>query len=117
MISLDTNVLIWGVKRRATQNRLYMLDRAQAFLKDCRDSRIRIMLAAQVVSEYLVGFDREAMRASLKILEKAFFLYVGFAARPRSPPALPSRALAGFSCAPASTTDLRHYPKYWTSAA
>jgi predicted nucleic acid-binding protein len=72
--SVDAQILIWGVKRQATSNRQQMIKRATAFFQKCREDNIRVIIPAQALAEYLVGFDDRTRYQSLAILQKAFII-------------------------------------------
>jgi predicted nucleic acid-binding protein len=72
MICIDTNVLIWGVKRRATDNRKHMIQRAIDFFHQCKSNGIKIAIPAHVIGEFLVGYEQPALAGSLGVLQKAF---------------------------------------------
>jgi hypothetical protein len=75
MYSVDTNVLIWGLKKRATENRVDMIPRAVEFFKTVRSHRIRIIIPSQVMAEFLAGYPDDASRdAACKMLEENFFI-------------------------------------------
>ena len=74
MLSVDTNIVIWGIKRQATSNRQHMIAKAIAFFEACQRDGTPIMLPAHALAEYLVDFDDAGRHASLAVMEKAFFI-------------------------------------------
>ncbi len=73
-ISIDSMILIWGIKREATQNRSDMIPRATAFFKQCRDDHERIIIPAPSLAEYLVKLPAEQRAKSIALFEKSFII-------------------------------------------
>ncbi|HVC96887.1 MAG TPA: hypothetical protein VND64_24625 [Pirellulales bacterium] len=73
-ISVDAQILIWGIKRQATPDRQHMIDRAARFFRQCQREHQRIFLPAQSLAEFLVGYDAEQRRLSLARLSRGFLV-------------------------------------------
>ena len=73
-VSIDAQILIWGIKKQATANRAHMIARASAFFERCRNDRTKLILPAQALAEYLVGFDDATRNRSIVMLERTFII-------------------------------------------
>jgi predicted nucleic acid-binding protein len=73
-ISVDAQILIWGIKRKATPARQNMIQRAAAFFRMHESDRQQIFLPAQALAEFLVGYDAEQRRQSLARLSRTFLI-------------------------------------------
>src|SRR5205085_8675651 len=72
--AIDAQILIWGIKNQATPNRVEMIERARAFFRKCDEDRERIILPAQALAEFLVGYTDQQCRESLALLSKGFII-------------------------------------------
>lgn len=71
VVSFDTMVLIWGVKRVAKEGQEHMIDRTVRFLDWLTAERHVVYLTTQALAEYLGGFTEPGERdAQLAELEK-----------------------------------------------
>lgn len=70
-VYLDTQVLVWGIKREATPGQEGMVLRAEHFLRWIEENAIQVAVPAVVFGELLlrVPEDRHAER-SLHLLER-----------------------------------------------
>lgn len=73
-ISIDAQILIWGIKREATENRKHMIERAAAFFSKCAADREKIWLPAQSLAEFLAGYDEAERAESLAALAESFVI-------------------------------------------
>jgi predicted nucleic acid-binding protein len=73
-ISVDSQILIWGIKRQATPNRQHMIERAARFFQGCQQDHQQIYLPAQSLAEFLVGYTAEQRRQSLARLSQGFLI-------------------------------------------
>jgi len=73
-ISVDAQILIWGIKRQATKNREEMIERAVAFFRQCSNDHQQVYLPAQSFSEFLVGYDPAKRRELLTLLPRGFIV-------------------------------------------
>lgn len=74
MIAIDSQVLIWAVKRTATPNRVHMIDRAVAFVESAELTRDKIMIPSLVASEFLVRYSEPERGTALAKLQSRFFV-------------------------------------------
>ena len=54
IIALDTNIVIWGIKKQSTDGQEIMIDRAEAFLKTLEKAQVRVLIPSIVLSEAMV---------------------------------------------------------------
>lgn len=71
-ISVDAQILIWGIKRQATANRQHMIERAAAFFRQCDQNRTQIYIPAQSLAEFLCDYDADKRRQSLAKVARGF---------------------------------------------
>ena len=69
-ISIDAQILIWGIKRQATPNRQEMIERAADFFRQCSEDRQQVYLPAQSFAEFLVGYDADRRRQLIALLPR-----------------------------------------------
>lgn len=74
MISVDTNVLIWGVQHRSAIGREHMIPIAKAFFAHVRDDKIPVVIPAQVLAEFLVLGTQEERDDALRKLDNNFVI-------------------------------------------
>lgn len=74
MICFDTMVLIWGVQGEARPSQQAMIDRTRRFIASLREGNEQIMVPTPALAEYLQGFDNEARKRQLTVLEQSFFI-------------------------------------------
>ena len=72
LVCVDTNILIWGVKKTATPGQEHMIDRAQRFLAILRVSDNIILVPDIVVGEYLLNIDPSDHRSHVLYLQDEF---------------------------------------------
>lgn len=53
IICVDTNIMVWGVKKTATKGQEYLISDADKFLKACQKRKLHVLLPTIVVSELL----------------------------------------------------------------
>ncbi len=73
-ISVDAQILIWGIKKQATENRRDMIPRAEHFFRRCQERREQLILTSQALAEFLVGYSADQMRASLVVVSRTFII-------------------------------------------
>jgi predicted nucleic acid-binding protein len=73
-ISVDAQILIWGIKCQATADRQHMIERAERFFQWCESDRQQVYIPAQALAEFLVGYDAEQRRQSLARLARGFLI-------------------------------------------
>jgi predicted nucleic acid-binding protein len=70
VISVDAQILIWGVQGQATAQRQEMIPRARAFFERCKAEQLKIHLPAFALAEYIVGLDQKQQAESLAALSR-----------------------------------------------
>ena len=73
-VSIDAQILIWGIKRQSTPNRADMIPRAVKFFQKCQDTRTQVFLPAQSFAEFLVGYTPEQRQQTLAVLPRTFIV-------------------------------------------
>jgi predicted nucleic acid-binding protein len=68
-VSIDTQILIWGIKKQASANRRRMIERAEQFFARCAEAKERLILPAQSMAEFLSGYSDEQRVASYEQLK------------------------------------------------
>lgn len=59
LVCFDTQVLIWGVKREASENQEHMIARTQYLIEQCEEKKYKILIPSIVVGELLMGTDQQ----------------------------------------------------------
>jgi len=70
--TIDTNIMIWGIKSEASPGQEDRIERAKLLLEQLDERRIRLVLTAHVVAEYLCGFPVELRDDQFRILSEHF---------------------------------------------
>ncbi len=71
LVTVDTNILIWGVRGNCTAGQEEMLDRSAAIIKNIQRNH-DLALTAICVSEYLALSTDEEASDELRVLEERF---------------------------------------------
>ena len=74
MDAIDTQILIWGVKKEQADGRPDMVPRCIALLEMLKQQRHIIMVPSIVVAEYLADFPPERQEEQRRIIGKNFFV-------------------------------------------
>ncbi|NOY42802.1 MAG: type II toxin-antitoxin system VapC family toxin [Planctomycetes bacterium] len=74
MIALDTNVLVWGIRKVSCPTRPDLIDRCVQLIRDHKARHIEIMIPSIVLAEFLTGQDPVSQRSVKEIIGKAFFI-------------------------------------------
>lgn len=74
MISIDTSILIWGIREHVQTGREDMIDRAKWLIRDHKDRGIPIMVPSVVLAEYLATFDNQSQVEQREIIGRNFFV-------------------------------------------
>ena len=74
LIAIDTQILIWAVKREATPGQEPMIEKATRYLEHLDKCKDQIIIPSVVVSEFLANVPDEREAAVLKALEKRFMV-------------------------------------------
>ena len=74
LIVVDTQILIWAVKREATPGQEPMIEKAAHYLEHLDKCKDQILIPSVVVSEFLANVPDEREAAVLQALEKRFMV-------------------------------------------
>ncbi|MGV3485363.1 MAG: type II toxin-antitoxin system VapC family toxin [Planctomycetaceae bacterium] len=74
MIAIDTNILIWGVRKAPDPARPDYVERAAELIKDQHDMKQPILIPSVVLSEYLVGQEESRHAQVIAALGKSFYI-------------------------------------------
>lgn len=74
LIVVDTQILIWAVKREATPGQEPMIEKAVRYLEYLDKCKDQIIIPSVVVSEFLANVPDDREAAVLKALEKRFMV-------------------------------------------
>ena len=69
---IDTNIIIWGIKRQASEGQREMIVKAENFFKYCDDSKIEIIIPTIVIAEVLSVEPKENQIKYLKVFNDSF---------------------------------------------
>lgn len=72
IVCLDTNILIWGIKKQATPGQENMILQAENFLKWLDQNKKKIIIPVPVISELLVPIPVEEHEPFLKTIHSKF---------------------------------------------
>lgn len=71
-VCIDTQILIWGVRKQATAGQESMIHRAEIFFEYLEKSNARVILPSVSVGEFLTGVPEEKQPAVLETLQERF---------------------------------------------
>ena len=74
LVVVDTQILIWAVKREATPGQEPMIQKALHYLEHLDKSKDRIIVPSVVVSEFLANVPDEREVALLQVLSQKFMI-------------------------------------------
>jgi len=72
MICFDTGPVIWGVQGKARAGQGEMVERTRRYIRHLSEQKIRIMLPAPVVGEYLLGFGEGEQEKQIQVIRHVF---------------------------------------------
>jgi predicted nucleic acid-binding protein len=72
MIAIDTNILIWGLDRRATAGIEGMVPLAERFFEYAARERIEVIVPTQVLAEFLVRNTEDERQAAIALIDPSF---------------------------------------------
>lgn len=75
LVCLDANVVIWGVKKEASEGQEDMIDRALLLIDKLAKRKANIMIPAPVLGEILIRVPAEEQSAILSGIQKRFMIY------------------------------------------
>jgi predicted nucleic acid-binding protein len=73
-ISIDTHILIWGVREFAEVGQEDMIEKTKAFLAQCRKEGTEIIVTAIVLGEFLTDLDPQMHQKITEIIRSAFIV-------------------------------------------
>ena len=71
-VSLDTQIMIWGIKKQATPTQIEMIEKAIRFIDKLDKERARIIIPAVVIGELLSNVPQEKYQEVLDCLTSNF---------------------------------------------
>lgn len=74
IICLDTQIVIWGVKKEASPGQEEMLAKAELFLKTCENDKVEIIIPTIVIGEILSGMADEKQSEFIKYMTSQFMI-------------------------------------------
>lgn len=74
LVCFDTQVLIWGIKKEASENQEDMIDRAEYLIEQCEEKQNKIIVPSIVVAELLMGTSSAKHEKVIQVLEKRFII-------------------------------------------
>ena len=72
IVCIDTNILIWGIKKQATEGQENKIDQAERFLKHLDSKGNDIIVPSLVVAELLMNIPNEQKGILLNKISKSF---------------------------------------------
>lgn len=72
--SLDTQILIWGLKKQASSDRKHKIEAASAFLESLEKTNSKIFISSVVLGELLCDLPAEQRRNLSKEIRKRFMV-------------------------------------------
>jgi predicted nucleic acid-binding protein len=72
--AVDTNILIWGVRKQPDPSRPDMVDRCSKLIADLQARSITIAVPSVVLAEYLMGHSSEDQKREYNIIGQSFFV-------------------------------------------
>lgn len=74
VVCLDSQILIWGLKKEAIPEQQYMIDRAERFFRKLDSTRTMIMVPAVVVAEIIAPVPPERHPDIWRLMGKNFIV-------------------------------------------
>lgn len=74
LVTLDANVLIWGVRATATPGDEHMVPRCVRFIEWLDECGHQLVLTSQAVTEYLIGATAEQRERDLEALTAKYII-------------------------------------------
>ena len=73
-VCVDTQILIWGIKREASEGQALMIERAVRFLQKLEETKTQVILPSVVIGELLVRVPEDCHQDILGLFTKNFML-------------------------------------------
>jgi predicted nucleic acid-binding protein len=74
VVCLDTQILIWGLKKQAKPEQQDEIAKAEYFLKKCDEEKTAIIIPSVVIAELLAGIPLAEHGAFLGLVNKRFMI-------------------------------------------
>jgi len=74
IICLDSQIIIWGVRKKATSGQEEMLAKAELFLKTCENDGVKIIIPTIVIGEIMSGMADEEHSEFIKYMASKFMI-------------------------------------------
>lgn len=71
-VCIDSHLIIWGIKKQASEGQEHMIEKAENFFKYMDNERIEIIIPSIVVAEILTPEDETKRAEYSRILTKSF---------------------------------------------
>ncbi len=71
-VTIDTNILIWGIRKVATAGQECMINKATDLITRLRDTDDTVVLTAVTVGEFLAGADDETAKNEFETIQATF---------------------------------------------
>lgn len=75
VVCVDTNVLVWGVKREASPGREHMIPRTEAFLQHMANTHSTVVVPSIVLAELLIKVPGEEHARFTRLLMQGFEIH------------------------------------------
>ena len=72
IVSVDTNILIWGIKKTASEGQEHMISRAQDFFKWLDENKIKVIIPVPIITELLAPVGSDKHEEFLETLHSKF---------------------------------------------
>lgn len=72
VVCLDTNVLIWGIKKEASPGREHMIPRAEAFIQHLTNKKTTMVVPSVVLAELLIKVPPEDHTDFIRLITDGF---------------------------------------------
>lgn len=72
IVSVDTNILIWGIKNTASKGQEHMINRAHDFFKWLDENKIKVIIPVPIITELLAPIGTDKHEDFLKTLHSKF---------------------------------------------
>ncbi len=74
LVCIDNHILVWGIRKTATPGQEGMIERATQLLEELDEKRIRVIVPAPVVAEFLTGTAESEHARVLQTFQEKFIL-------------------------------------------
>ena len=74
LVCFDSNVVIWGIKKKASIGQEYMIEKTEKFISHLDKSSTQILIPSVVLAEILSTESKENQKKFLKIISSNFIV-------------------------------------------